>query len=339
MGLANVLVYMVTSQCEDTITFLNGCSFWSSSLNECVDKFDHVVQQNAHFFTSAYYNPPHAQLMKANTNQNKKKSGFLALTRREQAAKGYIHVDCPRIWGQSSNHLAIFSGVPTRNDLVKRFTPLFSNDFQRIWAKILGPLFQKDPATFNGDIPSWNSMFTCICKLQVSGLGTMNHPSLTGFQMANNLVFAGLCLPPLLDDITDWVWKMKNVGAYHGLQMLGFDVSSFEKTHRSINCVFSHFNDNLSDNDRISMGFHLNYGPLFVEHILCKVSRWQSRLVSNCGKAANLIKLGDISAGVEKDGTKWIQSANFEDASLFPIPLSISQDYLMNILVNGEFFI
>jgi len=81
------------------------------------------------------------------------------------------------------------------------------------------------------------------------------------------------------------------------------------------------------------MGFDLGFGVIFVEHILCKVVQWQNRLVSNCGKKVSLIALGDVAA---QDEGHWEKGANVDNASLFPIPLKMSEDCLMKLLVNGE---
>jgi hypothetical protein len=216
---------------------------------------------------------------------------------------------------------------------VKRFTELFSDDFQTRWTNVLGPLFNQDPATFTGDIPTWNDMHQFILKLGVSGLGSTTQSSLTAFQLTNNLTLARICTPPLVEDITAWIWKMKKAGAYRGLQELGFDVTSLHRTHASFNCVLKHFDDNLSEHDRSSMGFGIGCGVIFVEHILCKVVRWDSRLVFNCGKGASLVKLGDAAAEAE---VTWTKGANHNDASLFPIPLKMSQDRLKELLIDSE---
>lgn len=342
LGLANALVFMVSSQCEDTMAFLNGVTFWSDSLEDCIDMYDGFVQKNAHFYTDLHHNPLASSASSGKKSKRgkkkKKKTGFHALNRREQAASGYVHVDSLTIWGQPSRQLGLFPGIPHRDDLTKRFTRLFSADFQTRWTNLLGALFRKDPATFAGKIPSWREMHIFILKLRVSGLGTTNHSSLTAFQLTNHFVFAGLCSPPLLEDITTWIWKMKKAGAYRGLQDLGFDVSSLERTHKSFDCVLQHFTDNLSEEDRTSMGFDLGYGVIFVEHILCKVVRWQNRLVFNCGKEASLVRLGDVAARAEVNGSPWVKGANTENASLFPVPLVMSRDRLIQILVTGELF-
>jgi hypothetical protein len=337
LGLANALVFMVSSQCEDTVKFLNSVTFWSDSLEECIDTFDQIIKKNSHFYTDLHYNPivlPTSSKTKTSKAGNtKKKTGFRALDRREQAALGYIHFDSPTIWGQPSSQLSLFSEIPHRDPLVNRFTELFSDDFQTRWTNFLGPLFNQDPAAFTGNIPTWNDMHQFICKLTVAGLGSTTQSSLTAFQLTNNLTLARLCTPPLVEDVTAWIWKMKKAGAYRGLQELGFDVTSLHRTHISFKCVFKHFDDNLSQHDRSSMGFDIGCGVIFVEHILCKVVRWDKRLVFNCGQGASLVELGDVAAEAK---VTWTKGANYDDASLFPIPLKMSQDHLTEVLIDGE---
>jgi hypothetical protein len=266
--------------------------------------------------------------------RQKRKLDFLLSLDMNRQTWDIVHVDSPAIWGQPSSQLGLFSSeVPHRDHLVKRFTVLFSDEFQTKWMNILGELFNKDPASFSGTLPTWDEMHQFILKLGVTALGSQTQPSLTAFQLTNNLAFAGICSPPRMEDITAWVWKMKSAGANRGLQELGFNTLSLQKTHLAFNCVYQHFDDNLSEQDRSLMGFNNGFGVIFVEHILCKVVRWNRRLVSNCGKKASLVQLGDEA--VQKE-IQWVKGANSDDASLFPIPLTMSTSRLTELLVNSK---
>ncbi|TDL14459.1 hypothetical protein BD410DRAFT_700524, partial [Rickenella mellea] len=97
---------------------------------------------------------------------------------------------------------------------------------------------------------------------------------LTLFQMVNNLSYLGICSPPEPEEVGDWIHNYGNLGAGCGLRLLGFIPSTDGRRTRAAFCfVYSQLNDSLSPQDKKD----LHFDAIFVEHLLCKVKRWNSR--------------------------------------------------------------
>ncbi|KAJ7587812.1 hypothetical protein C8J56DRAFT_709040, partial [Mycena floridula] len=117
--------------------------------------------------------------------------------------------------------------------------------------------------------PSYSHALKLSKDTGISGFGS----GITRMQFANCLVFLGICHPPDADEMADIVFDHKDKGAFEGLQCLGLQVSlqSTKSTVReAFHCVYDFLHHNLSDTDKALLGF----GAIFVEHMLCKVSRW-----------------------------------------------------------------
>ncbi|THV01822.1 hypothetical protein K435DRAFT_595095, partial [Dendrothele bispora CBS 962.96] len=96
---------------------------------------------------------------------------------------------------------------------------------------------------------------------------------LTRMQFANSLVLLNLCDMPTSDDMADIIWSNRGMGAFEGLQRLGFDVKpgcETEQVRQAFRAVYNFLDYHLSVKDKEDLGF----SPIFVEHLLCKVTRW-----------------------------------------------------------------
>ncbi|KAI0042409.1 hypothetical protein FA95DRAFT_1477574, partial [Auriscalpium vulgare] len=96
---------------------------------------------------------------------------------------------------------------------------------------------------------------------------------LTPLQFANNLCILGICEEPSLSNMTFWISKHRNLGAFAGLHALGFNVVEKDGhawVQAAFKCVYDHLNNHLTQEQKAE----LHFGVIFVEHILCKIVRW-----------------------------------------------------------------
>jgi hypothetical protein len=71
----------------------------------------------------------------------------------------------------------------------------------------------------------------------------------------------------------------------------------------------------------------LHFGAMFVEHLLCKISRYQSIFLKDpLAGTVTLVSLGEIAQ--QKQGSGWVSGANTLDCTKFPIPLNANRDEL-----------
>ncbi|KAJ6494121.1 hypothetical protein C8R47DRAFT_1194906 [Mycena vitilis] len=248
--------------------------------------------------------------------------GILADNRTKPGARaaqlsGYKQTYNACIWGQASNHLllqpTLGKGKNKRKyTLEQKFAPYFSSIVQDMWCVFLGDLVNKDPRTYTGTKKTWADALRFILDLKVLGFQS----GLTPLQFANNLVFLGICTPPSAEEVGSWIASNKGLGAYNGLVQLGFALTGHASIVAAYTVVYNHLNAHLSCDDKRILGF----GTLFVEHVLCKVGRWEYRLRLQKHKFFLM-----ASQAKETQGDSWIQGANSTDHLAFPIPLSISR--------------
>ncbi|KAJ7223486.1 hypothetical protein GGX14DRAFT_339847, partial [Mycena pura] len=114
--------------------------------------------------------------------------------------------------------------------------------------------------------PTYTRALELIDGLNISGFGKK---SITRMQFANFLAIEGLCQQPTIEEMGSIVWQNRK-GALQGLILLGFDVYPKSQVIRAFKCVHDFIGDNLSDSDLRQLG----YGTIFLEHLLCKITRW-----------------------------------------------------------------
>ena len=180
---------------------------------------------------------------------------------------------------------------------------------QTTWVAWLGDLVNKDPATHQGDRKSWTSAMDMMTALNLLGFKT----GLTVFQLVNSLVFLGLAKMPASVEVADWIYDHGTLGAYRGLQHLGFICPDLASVRSAYMIIYNHLHQFLTEDDKKILGF----SPIFVEHLLCKVVRWESRLVE--GKVSSLDKM---VASIDLSEECWTAGENKTNREAFPFPFS-----------------
>jgi hypothetical protein len=303
-GLSNLLSWMGTGQGFKTRSFLETFShdkqFFSSNLEDTINKFQAVVAQNA-VIVSRY--PEH---------------------QRPQDLPGIISVDDMLVWGQP-NHL--LSSTPTKEKIGKysikftlqeKFAPYWDNKVQNAWVAFLHDMLDNDPTTHIGPRQAWRNVSSLLENLDITGFGS----GLTPFQLANHLVALKIVEPPTVLDIADWIYKNPKLGAFRGLKDLGFSVSqkNLMSVRGAFTCIYRFFEEHLTEEDKSVLFF----GPIFMEHLLCKLPRWKSRLADEDAEG----RLETLAAmEIEKDCT-WTPRQNILYGKAFPVPLLIPLTWL-----------
>jgi hypothetical protein len=173
-----------------------------------------------------------------------------------------------RIWGTTC---ASFAVETKRFTIEEKFTPFFDKTVTETWKKFLGERYQSS-GPYSGPLPSFTealALLNGLCKkLKLHGF----NDGLTNLQFANNLASLDLCQPPTIDEIAGWIYRHQTKGAFKGLLAMGFKLKGRPEhwTKAAFQCVYDHISATLSPEDRAE----LRFGTIFVEHILCKVSRF-----------------------------------------------------------------
>jgi hypothetical protein len=131
---------------------------------------------------------------------------------------------------------------------------------------------------------------------------------LTAFQMGNNLAILGICLPPTPYEIVEWIDENRGLGAFRGLLRLGFKLSTRETIYVAFMIVYNHLEYFLADDDRTI----LHFGAMLVEHVLCKVVRWEDRIGED--------RMKNICEGAWEANRVWAADANIKNPSRYPFP-------------------
>ena len=237
--------------------------------------------------------------------------------------RGKVPIYDDTIWGQPSNYLNI---TPTNAHgitytLEDKFGPYFAEEVQTTWVAWLGDLVNKDPATHQGDRKSWTSAMDMMTALNLLGFKT----GLTVFQLVNSLVFLGLAKMPASVEVADWIYDHGTLGAYRGLQHLGFICPDLASVRSAYMIIYNHLHQFLTEDDKKILGF----SPIFVEHLLCKVVQWESRLVE--GKVSSLDKM---ATSIDLPEEHWISGKNKTDQLAFPFPFSSDPEELKKTIAT-----
>ena len=224
----------------------------------------------------------------------------------EQASVTAIKYQNPGVWGQTCSHLRF---VKDGDDgfLKDRVAKAFSPEVQGCWVKWLGGLVGKDPADISPtQQKSWEETYKFITTLGITGFSS----GLTPLQFTNSLALAGITKEPTLEEMKVWVCAHPKKGACSGLEFLGFKLKGpggkREKVDIGVafDSVYRFLDQHLSAEDKS----HLHFGAMFVEHALCKVSRWEAR--SSGALSGHGVEAGD-----------WIPGENTHNKMAFPIPV------------------
>jgi hypothetical protein len=304
-GLSNLLSWMGTGQGFKTRSFLESFThdkrFFSSNLEDMIETFQAAVAQNA-LIVSQY--PEHP---------------------RPQELPGILSVDDMFVWGQP-NHL--LSLAPTKEKIGKysvkftlreKFAPYWDNAVQTAWVTFLGDMSGKDPTTHTGPRQAWHEVLHLLQNLDITGFGS----GLTPFQLANHLVALKIVNPPTVIDIADWVYKNPKLGAFRGLKDLGFSVSQKDlmSVRGAFTCIYQFFEENLTEEDKSILFF----GPIFIEHLLCKLPRWKTRLADEDAEG----RLEELVAKEIEKNYVWTPGENsIYNNKALPVPLLIPSTWL-----------
>lgn len=226
-----------------------------------------------------------------------------------------------RIWGQTCTS---FRTESKRFTMEEKFVPFFHEKVLEKWKNFLGARFDSndpdDTSQVRDDLPSYataRGMLKDLCAiLKLNGF----KDGLTSMQFANNLVALDLCHPPTIDELAEWIQKHPEKGAFKGLVLLGFQIENRPSNwvKAALQCVLDHLTATLATEDK----YILRFGTIFVEHVLCKIGRFDYLITQAC-KRTTLCKLG-MQAG----GATWTAGANLLDKTgeVLPIPVKGDQE-------------
>ncbi|KAF8205945.1 hypothetical protein K438DRAFT_1817590 [Mycena galopus ATCC 62051] len=237
-----------------------------------------------------------------------------------------IEYDNPRIYGQPNT----WHGAPPKAKdphteryfeltFTQRFEPYFCDEIQDSWHAFLGPLADQDPGSFTASRKSLGEVLHWILEFGLQGFGGR----LGALQFANTTVLAGIADPPSPAFMAQWIGINKDYGAFAGLQLLGFnlDKDSSPAAVRAAFCCFYYWLEHyLTKDDKDAVDF----GTIFVEQLLCKISRWKHRMFS-------MGKLDLVEMARKVFEVDWAPGANIGDHTKFPIPSCKSQSELYRL--------
>jgi hypothetical protein len=211
-------------------------------------------------------------------------------------------------WGTPSAALGFTRPAPgSRPNFEARIEPMFTSDIVKLWRDFC------DQDT----LPSYNRALKLGEDTEIPGFGS----GLTRMQLANSLAILGQCGLPSREDMADIIYIHNGMGAFEGLQRLGFNVwpgCEQSRVRQAFGCLYNFLDTNLSVTDKATLVFD----PIFVEHLLCKISRWdkvfrkedKDSLDTIAGEAHSLYEQGQLR----------------ED---YPLPLSIDRETLASFVV------
>ncbi|KAL0579481.1 hypothetical protein V5O48_002523 [Marasmius crinis-equi] len=315
LGLSNLFSWMGTGQGNRTSTFLSYLqtdraeTFWSESLDACIDQFIAAFHHNQSILTGhrGICIPEDQEVPPPNV-------------------AGMVQYSNCRIYGQASNLLKLMPTVGNQKDFLNtfppksrpeerirmKFTPYWQSDVQDKWREFLGDLAGTDPASVGlASKRSWWDALEMVQSLAIDGF----KDGLTAMQMANNLALAGIVLHPTIDEMASWIWLHQDKGAFRGLQQLGF---ASMPTRRAVVVALTCFCDHLWGHcpEQLREALGCNKGNVIdAEHLLCKIPRWTSKI-------KELRALGD-EAELTSDALT---------STTFPFPLRAQREVVQNVL-------
>jgi hypothetical protein len=320
-GLSNILTWMGTGQGPRTKGFLDtshpasstsgaSSSFYSRSLDACIDMFERGMDQRLTYLSSK-------------SNWNDFEDALGAATR--EAGSGSLPRDLPqlsdsRVWGQPNPLLSIARSKEFHNyheSIRATLSQFWTPCLQEKWAVYLGSMLNQDPNTYSGGKPTWGYTLNWVHGLDID---SFRSGSVTALQTVNNLCFSRICLAPTLDEISDFVWQNDRLGAYRGLTALGFSLFSSNAVKAALFILHSHLKDCLGEREKEILGFE-SFSWIFVEHLLCKISRFVNR-----------IEFTELWGGAAQKEGRYKRDRMDEDRLYFPIELQIENSSVQRLL-------
>lgn len=158
--------------------------------------------------------------------------------------------------------------------------------------------------------------------LKIPGLGG----GLAALQLTNTISLSKVAEMPTSQEIADWVWRNPSKGAFKGLELLGFYLPNTNAVRYAFKSIENHLRAHLSEADQCLLGL----GPMFIEHLLCKVSRYKSRLEkegqTEAGKRLFLTLAREALEAAQN--TLWVREHPRTDQRAFPFPLLSSPTHI-----------
>ncbi|KAJ7767536.1 hypothetical protein B0H14DRAFT_3165148 [Mycena olivaceomarginata] len=192
-----------------------------------------------------------------------------------------IKLDCPNVYGQANTwyscrpRYAAANGVIVELSLKQKFEPYFCVEIQQRWEAFLGPLANRDPVGFSEEEKlSWEDTMGWVINSGLRGFG----PGLGALQFTNTLFLAGIVRSPSVLEMAQWIAVNQDYGAFTGLKVLGFNLhqnSSAAAIRAAFMCFYHWLDHFMTQKDKDTVSF----GTVFVEQLLCKIRRWQHRLM------------------------------------------------------------
>ncbi|KAF5373223.1 hypothetical protein D9757_010568 [Collybiopsis confluens] len=319
-GLSNLLTFMGTGQGYRTQKFLSLTdatddaedTFFCRSLSDSYSLFARAVQLNVEYLGSG------GELFE---------DEIRLMASKDSLDPNFYQVSDQKVWGEPNHFLSARPTVKlpgmsgySKVSILAKLTPYWTNDIQQKWIEFLQEprLLDNDPANVTDVLRSFTYTLDFIHSLDLHAFRS----GLTPFQTTINLCLLGLCLPPTLDELADFISQNNTLGAYNGLVELGFSPSNWSDIRCALHIIHDHFQSHLCDADAQSLSF-ADHSGIMIEHVLCKVARYCNRIDFDLMK-----KWADDA---EKEG-EWKPTRNGEDSDIFPIPLLGISERILNIV-------
>lgn len=127
--------------------------------------------------------------------------------------------------------------------------------------------------------------------------------------------------------MASWIHKNPDKGAFRGLITLGFNIKG--RPEHWTKAAFQVVLNNLATTLTLEDHKLIIFGVIFVEHILCKVVRFDHLICSAAAHSKRRLKSGGLSLKciaeqlVKDNDSDWTPGANLTDTTgkLLPIPL------------------
>lgn len=271
--------------------------FWSESVNDIVTKFNLALRENEHLASNS-------------------------LEELGPVIEGLLKYDDMRAYGQPNDHL---SAQPTRRGqngakftLQDKFTPYFEDNVVKNWTSFLGDMAGQDFRKWRGVRRSWKEAVEMVHGLHISGIA-----GLTALQLVNSLALLGVVGMPDPVDMADWIWERSKLGAFRGLEAIGFKLINTNATRFAFKLVHSHLDQTMSDEDKELIGF----SAIFVEHLLCKVVRWD-RVLKEDRSDLTLESLAEEALKKHRAG--------IPESHPFPFPLTLGKPLVQKCLTEAS---
>ncbi|KAL0569462.1 hypothetical protein V5O48_012502 [Marasmius crinis-equi] len=214
----------------------------------------------------------------------------------------FIAISNASCWGQFCDNLGLDTSRKRKGGIRGRIEEFFTEVVQSQWRNFLGDRWENPGAS--SDLPTFKQALELGVQTKVDGFGAK---SLTNLQLANTLALLGICQQPTVDDIAEAAFHL-NKGACRALYLLGYHGDhSLPQVRMAFRAIYKWMEISLSDEDKEE----LRFGPMFLEHLLCKLKRWLDRYP----------KLDSL----RKEG--------LDHADDFPLPLHVDRTKLYNELV------